>query len=241
MNIKLTEEQDVVVKFTQTGHNMCIFGKASLGKTTVVERIIKSLTAKGLKCQIMCSSGILCDAYHGMAKTVHSHYGLQTAELSGNLVVGCSLGWKDIFLQIVDTKLLIWDKVSMMSQHIFHIVNAIHHLVFNNDLPFGGIQVILVGNLWQLKPVPSPLDPGNSVISSQLLDKVFSHCFELWKVLQQGDDEGKLKDALDFLRGGQCSEEVEQYLQSQARDLDSVGMLSGSIFILRNYQLRFTT
>ena len=36
----------------------------------------------------------------------------------------------------------------------------------------------------------------------------------------------KLKDALDFLRGGQCNDEVEQYLQSLARDLDSVDMLS---------------
>ena len=184
----MTEEQDVVVKFAHTGH-MCIFGTAGVGKTTVVERIIKSLTAKGLKCQIVCSSGISCDAYHGMAKTVHSYYGLQTAELPGNLVVGRSPGRKDIFLQIADTKVLIWDEVSMTSQRIFHIVNAIHHLVFNNDLPFGGIQVILVGDFWQLKPVSSPLDPGNSVTSSQRLDKVFSHRFELRKVLRQGDDE----------------------------------------------------
>ena len=150
MNIKLTEEQDVVVKFAQTGHNMCIFGKAGVGKTTVVETIIKYLTAKGLKCQVVCSSGISCDAYHGMAKTVHSHYGLQTAELPSNLVIGRSLGRKDIFLQITNTKVLIWDEVSMTSQRIFHIVNAIHHLISNNDLPFGGIQVILVGDFWQL-------------------------------------------------------------------------------------------
>ena len=64
MNIKLTEEHDAVVKFAQTGHNMCIFGKAGVGKTMVVERIIKSLTAKGLKCPVMCSNGISFDAYH---------------------------------------------------------------------------------------------------------------------------------------------------------------------------------
>ena len=231
MNVKLTEEQGVVVKFASTGHNMCILGKAGVGKTTVVESIIKSLTAKGLKCQIVCSSGISCDAYHGMAKTVHSHYGLQTAELPGNLVIDRSLGRKNIYLQIADTKVLIWDVVSMTSQRIFHIVNAIHHIVSNNDLPFGGIQVILVGDFWQLKPVPSPLDPGKSIVSSQLLDKVFPHRFELHKVLRQGDGEDKLKDALDFLREGQCSDKVEKYLQSLARDLDSTDTLPEKIHI----------
>ena len=90
---------------------MCILGKAGVGKTTVVESIIKSLTAKGLKCQIVCSSGISCDAYHGMAKTVHSHYGLQTAELPGNLVIDRSLRRKNIYLQIADTKVQIWNEV----------------------------------------------------------------------------------------------------------------------------------
>ena len=216
MNIKLTKEQDEVVKFASTGHNMCIFGKAVVGKTMVVKSIIKSLTAKGLKCQIVCSSGISCDAYHGMAKTVHSHYGLQTAELPANSLIDRSLGGKNILLQIADAKVLIWDEVS-----IFHIVNAIHHLVSNNDLPFGGVQVILVGDFWQLRPVPSTRHPGKSIISSQLLDKVFPHRFELQRVLRLGDDDDKLKYALDLLRKGQCNDEVEQYLQSLARNLDS--------------------
>ncbi len=179
----------------------------------------------------MCSSGISCDAYHGMAKAVHSHYRLQTAELPANLVIARSLGRENILLQIADTNVLIWDEVSMTSSRIFHIVNAIHHLVSNNDLPFGGIQVILVGDFWQLRPVPSPLDSGNSIISSQLLDNVFPHRFELHRVLRQGDDEDRLKGALDFIREGQCNDEIEQYLQSLARDLDSTDMLPEKIHI----------
>ncbi|CAB3978006.1 ATP-dependent DNA helicase PIF1-like [Paramuricea clavata] len=176
----------------------CAFSeRPALGKQRLWKASLNSLTAKGLKCQIVCSTGISCDAYHGLAKTVHSHYRLQTAKLPANSLISRSLGRKNILLQIADTNVLIWDEVSMTSHRIFHIVNAIHHLVSNNDFPFGGVQVILVGDFWQLRSVPSLLDPGKSIISSQLLDKVFPHRFELQRVLRQGDDEDKLKHALD--------------------------------------------
>ncbi|XP_028404093.1 ATP-dependent DNA helicase PIF1-like [Dendronephthya gigantea] len=122
MNIKLTKEQDDVVNFASTKHNMCIFGKAGVGKTTVVESM-------------------------------------------------------------------------------------------------------------QLGPVPSPLDPGNSIIFSKLFDKVFPHRFELQRVLRQGEDEEKLKNALDLIRVGKCNDEVEQYLQSLARDLNSSNVPSEKIHI----------
>ena len=79
--IKLIKEQQDVVDFVDLGHNACIFGKAGVGTTTVVEEIRRKLAAKGMNVQVLSSSGISCTAYNGRAKTVHAHYGLQTAEL----------------------------------------------------------------------------------------------------------------------------------------------------------------
>ena len=75
-SLKLTAEQQRVVDAALTGHNVCIFGRAGVGKTTAVERIRKILTSRGKKCQIVCSSGISCDAYDGLASMVHSYCGL---------------------------------------------------------------------------------------------------------------------------------------------------------------------
>lgn len=216
---RLTKEQEEVVNFAGTGHNLCVFGKAGVGKTTVVKEIVKSLTAKGWKCQIVCSSGISCEAYCGLAKTVHSQYGLQTAELPANNLFERVMKRKNVVEQIVQPQVLIWDEISMSSRRIFHIVNAIHHCLSNNDFPFGGIQFILVGDFWQLKPIPSSLDAGRSVYTSELFDKVFPHRVELKRVLRQGDEEEKLKNALDNIREGLCSDEVGEYLQSLERDL----------------------
>ena len=83
-SIKLIDEQQRAVDEALSGQNLCIFGRAGVGKTTVVETIRKVLTIVGKKCQIVCLSGISCDAYGGFASTVHSYYGLQTAELPCN-------------------------------------------------------------------------------------------------------------------------------------------------------------
>ena len=71
--IKLIKEQQDVVDFVDLGHNACIFGKAGVGKTTVVEEIRRKLAAKGMNVQVLSSSGISCTAYNGRAKTVHAH------------------------------------------------------------------------------------------------------------------------------------------------------------------------
>ena len=75
-SIQLTEDQQKTVDAAVSGHNLCIFGHAGVGKTTVVQRIKQVFSSKGINCQIVCPSGVSCDAYGGAASTVHSYYGL---------------------------------------------------------------------------------------------------------------------------------------------------------------------
>ena len=114
-SLKFTAEQQRAVDATLTGHNVCIFGRAGVGKTTMVEGIRKILTPRGKKCQIVCSSGISCDAYDGLASTVHSHHGLQTAELPFPSLLERSLSKNNVVEQIRDVDVLVWDEISMSS------------------------------------------------------------------------------------------------------------------------------
>ena len=215
--IKLIKEQQDVVDFVDLGHNACIFGKAGVGKTTVVEEIRRKLAAKGMNVQVLSSSGISCTAYNGRAKTVHAHYGLQTAELPNSLVIERSLGRQNVLENIANANVVIWDEISMSSERIFSLVNILQHFVLKNNHPFGGIQMILVGDFWQLKPIPGPFDFGHLIYSSELFGKAFQHRFELTTIMRQGEAESKLKTALDQIRMGQCDDTTEQYLQSLSR------------------------
>ena len=85
--LRLTEGQLKVLKLAESGHNICLMGKAGVGKSTVVLELTKRLSSKGKKCHIVSSSGVSCEPYNGVAKTVHSQYGLQTCELPKRLLL----------------------------------------------------------------------------------------------------------------------------------------------------------
>lgn len=170
---KLTSEQLKVLNFAASGHNVCIFGKGGVGKSTVVHEIMSKLHEKGYKCQIVCASGIACEEYNGLAKTVLSHYGLQTAELPQNKLLERCLERNNIIEQIRDIDVLIWDEISMSSRRLFNLVNLLHQKISSNSFPFGGVQVILVGDFWQLKPIQCVMDNGDPDYESILFQKFF--------------------------------------------------------------------
>ena len=98
----------------------------------------------------MCSSGIACSVYGDSvsSQTVHSCYGLQTADMPSTMVIARSVSLWHRMQKIKDANTIIWDEAGMSSKRILELVNAIHHAVADppqGKKPFGGKQVILVG------------------------------------------------------------------------------------------------
>ena len=217
-SLKLTEEQLKVVRLAESGHNICIIGKAGVGKTTVVREIMKKISSQRRNCYVVCASGVSCESYNGVAKTVHSQYGLQTCELPGKLLVERALDRNNIADCIKNTDVLIWDEISMSSARVFELVNVLHHIISQNDLPFGGIQVLLVGDFWQLKPIRTFFDRGHPIFHSKLFNNAFPHRVELKQVKRQYASEFRLKRALDQVRAGECTDDTEAYFNTLNRE-----------------------
>ena len=95
-------EQLHIVKFGQSGHNICIFGKGGVGKSG--ERNQLTMLKNWIRCQIVCSSGISCNIYNSMEKTIHSHYGLQMAELPADLLITRSLQRQNVLENVQNTR-----------------------------------------------------------------------------------------------------------------------------------------
>lgn len=112
--MKLNDDQNTIVKFALEGHNLLITGQAGVGKSEVVRTIIRTAKARGDKVAVICSSGIACQVYdRGEASTVHSFYGLSTAELPWRQVIDRSCENSLIRERVKAIDIIIWDEASM--------------------------------------------------------------------------------------------------------------------------------
>ena len=219
--MKLKEDQNTIVKFASEGHNLLITGQAGVGKSEVVKTIIGTAKARGKKVAVICSSGIACQVYdRGEASTVHSYYGLSTAELPWRQVIDRSCENSLIRDRIKAIDVIIWDEASMSSQRMFELVNFLHHELATDDcknLPFAGKQIILIGEFLQLQPVPNLFDEGHFMFFSPLFDFAVAHRFGLTVVMRQQDP--AFLSAVSEIREGNCSLATEHFITSLQREL----------------------
>ncbi|CAB4015007.1 ATP-dependent DNA helicase PIF1 [Paramuricea clavata] len=105
---------------------------------------------------------------------------------------------------------------------MLELVNNIH-IEFaepeNKYYPFGGKQMIIVGEFLQLNPVPSYFDKGNFMFLAPLFTFAINHRVQLTTVMRQNKSERKFLSALNQVRLGVCSDETDSFLISLARPL----------------------
>jgi ATP-dependent exoDNAse (exonuclease V) alpha subunit len=143
--------QKQALDILKLGHNVFLTGAAGSGKTYVLNQYIKYLKSNHVSVGITASTGIA--ATHMNGKTIHSwaHIGIKDALTNSDLNLIASR--EDYRTKMLATKVLIIDEVSMLHHFRLDMVNQVLQKIHQNTLPFGGIQVILCGDLFQLPPV----------------------------------------------------------------------------------------
>ena len=240
----LTPEQAEIFQFASTGHNVLVTGQAGTGKSRVVNAIREYCQQRGLKVAVVCSSGIACQVYDpGVASTVHSYYRLGAADLPSEQLLNRATSDARICAKVKKVDVIIWDEASMSSARMLELVNTLHHSLsdqHDNDLPFGGKQIIIVGEFLQLRPVPSTLDSGNFMFTSHVFRHAVPHRFQLTKVLRQSEDNKFFLDALSDVRLGICSKETAAFIETLSRDLSpELNSVATHIFFKKNAVLLY--
>ena len=123
------------------------------------------------------------------------------------------------------------------------IVNALHHNLAdqeNYELPFGGKQVIIVGEFLQLRPVPSTFDSGDFMFKSAVFQFTVPHRFQLTKVMRQSESNKLFLDALSDVRLGVCSNETAVFIEKLSRELSPrLKIAATHIFFKKNAVMLF--
>ena len=220
---RLTVDQREVLEVVGRGHNVFITGQAGTGESFLVKEIFRSLSRRGTKCEVICSSGIAGTVYGDITATVptvHSFYGLQTADLPWRDVVSRASASNQVRDRIRAAGCIIWDEASMSSRRILEIANYIHHdLAEECDAAksFGGKQIVIVGEFVQLPPVPSVFDEGRPMYESPLWLYVMPHRYELITLKRLESTDERFVKFLQEIRLGTCSQDSCEYSKSLAR------------------------
>lgn len=143
--------QATALKILKTGANVFLTGEPGAGKTHTVNQYVRFLRERGIEPAVTASTGIAATHLGGM--TIHSWSGIGIKSVLGRYDLDKIATTEYIVKRIRHTNVLIIDEVSMLSPETLSMVDLVCREVKGNDDAFGGLQVIFVGDFFQLPPI----------------------------------------------------------------------------------------
>ncbi len=202
--------QQHALNILKLGKNVFLTGAAGSGKTYVLNEYIAYLKKNAIPVAITASTGIA--ATHMNGKTIHSwaHMGIKDEMTTSDL--NNLFGRKEYRLAITEAKVLIIDEVSMLHDYRLDMVDKILRKMHGKDEPFGGIQVVLCGDLFQLPPITRG-GPARYITNSEAWASMDIHVCYLTDQYRHDDD--NLSNLLNEMRTGEVSEMSLELLMAQ--------------------------
>lgn len=202
--------QDKAVEVLKTGANVFLTGEPGAGKTYTIDLFKAWMEEKGVAYAITASTGIA--ASHLDGSTIHSWSGLgirrglrkeQLDQIAYNT-------WMVERMKPIST--LVIDEISMLDAVLLDDVSNILKAVHGNTKPFGGIQVVLVGDFFQLPPVARDGEKKEFAFNApSWIEAQFEICY-LTEQHRQSD--GEFLDILKAMRAGTVTDEHKARLRA---------------------------
>lgn len=251
MDIESTDKLELAAKFVNnTGAPIFLTGKAGTGKTTFLRSLVNQTHKRHV---ILAPTGIA--ALHAKGVTIHSQFllpmgsFLPVREPEGNFTdqfgffTQHTLARKHPLNQLRKSvlrsiDLLVIDEVSMLRADILDAIDYRMRSVKGNfNDPFGGVQVLMIGDLYQLPPIVREQEwqilnrfyPSMHFFEAKALQNSGMVYLELDKIFRQQDQE--FIDVLNHLRDNQITPEDIRLLNKHFKTAEEVKELPACITI----------
>jgi len=210
--LELDKYQKNAIQLVQAGYNLFITGSAGSGKSFLIRKCIEECRSiyQQKHISITSTTGISSLNINGI--TIHSWAGItpHTDFTDVDGFVENIKGNNKKYNNWKFTKMLIIDEISMLSVVMFNFLHKVAMKLRRNSEPFGGIQVIVVGDFYQLPPVKDSPDT-DFVFTSSHWNEIIDYSIVLKKTHRQ--KEIHLISFLNKVRIGIKDESVQQSLK----------------------------
>jgi len=206
----LNEKQELAVKAMLKGKNVFITGPGGTGKSYIIFYFIAKAMELGIKrdeIAITSTTGISASLIGGT--TLHSFAGVGIADKTFEYY------WMkikdDYFKRKVwrNAKILIIDEVSMLSPRLFEMLDCLGRRIRRKNEPFGGLQLILLGDFCQLPTVKEK----DFCFEAVNWDTTLDGTYYLTDIMRQTDE--TFQRVLNKIRVGIVDEDVRTVLNSR--------------------------
>ncbi len=212
--------QEKALSILKSGKNIFLTGSAGTGKTYVLNQYIQYLKERRIPVSITASTGIAATHLEGTTIHAWSGIGIKNSLSIGNLR---ELKEKKYLKKNIDnSRVLIIDEISMLHKKQFDMVNEVLQFFKETDDPFGGIQLIISGDFFQLPPIGNHSETNRdkfAFMSQAWLDADLTICY-LTEQFRHTDNQ--LNDILNEIRSGNVSQRAKEILSSNKNELESI-------------------
>jgi ATP-dependent DNA helicase PIF1 len=220
---QLNEGQKAAYNAVVRGEHVFITGPGGTGKSFLMNCLFETLPRQtGRNVALTALTGCAALLLHPRAKTLHSWAGVGLARDCVPILVKNIKKSRRAALRWLQTDVLVIDEVSMMTPEFLEKLDEVGRKVRRNDfLPFGGLQLVFVGDFYQLPPIAKS-DDGTPcetkfAFESSLWKKVNPKIYELTEIVRQKDP--VFQEVLNEARKGEVSKKALRIL-SKRMDLD---------------------
>ncbi len=198
----------------KTGANVFLTGEPGAGKTYTINQYVRWLRERGIEPAITASTGIAATHIGGM--TIHAWSGIGVKKTLSDWDLEALLEREPLVKRVRAAQVLILDEVSMLDANILTLVDQAIRTIKNSVRAFGGMQVVFVGDFFQLPPVSKDVEQTRFAFESAAWERANPITCYLSEQHRQSDDE--FLSLLAAVRSGSVEELHYEMLQARAQE-----------------------
>ena len=201
------------------GQNVYLTGSAGSGKTYVLKQYISYLKSLDVEVGITASTGIAATHLEGI--TIHAWSGLGIRNKLSIVDLDAMEQRSYLWKRFEKVKVLIIDEISMLHHFRLDLVDQVLRHFKRRAEPFGGIQIILCGDFFQLPPIVKNGEEGKFAFEARAWKEMNMKVCYLHEQHRQSDDQ--LLTVLNAIRSNTADEDTLEILMSRFKKDVEVG------------------